>query len=809
MSDALRDDLQTALGTSYTLDRELGGGGMSRVFLAEESRLGRKVVVKVLSTELAAGVSADRFEREIRVAAQLAHPSIIPVLTAGDAKGLPYYTMPFVQGESLREHLDAVGKLPIPEVASILRDVARALAYAHERGIVHRDIKPANVLLASGAALVTDFGIAKAISASRTESSEATLTSAGVSVGTPAYMAPEQATADPTTDSRADIYALGCLAYELLSGRSPFYGRSIHKMLTAHITETPTDIGKVRPDCPPALAAFVMKCLEKDPAHRPESALEVFPALESVAASSGERPRTAEVRPIAVRRSVARRAIIPGIAAIAAVALIIAWQARRRSEPPSSPSTLRSIAVLPFASVDSDTANAYFADGIAEELATSLSKVPGLRVIARNSSFRTSGRQIDELEAAKVLDVDALLAGSVRRAGGQLRLNARLVGTKDQALLWSDQYDREAKDLFAVQDEITQAIVGAIQGHMASAQGVATLADSPLKSGRGTPNLDAHDLYLRAQFHLRRRSVPSAVDYFKRAIELDDTYARAYSGLSAALEMSPYFAGVPADSVRGPAMAAARRALSLDPSLAEAHTSLALAYQHAHQWKEAEAEHRRAVSVDPSDAAAHVQLARLLLMKGRAEEALAEARRAESLDPFSAVIVSWVANASLVLGKTDEALAAAKRALELDSRTAPAIYTAALAHLVAGDNQAAMETIDLLPNVLPWPGFVAFVHASAGDPATARRIARQIEARPRDWSAQTTLAFAYLGLKDTARALDALERATDYHEMWFVWYTPGYRLYGPVLSSPRFAALVRRVDLDERIFGSPPSAAPR
>jgi tetratricopeptide (TPR) repeat protein len=206
--------------------------------------------------------------------------------------------------------------------------------------------------------------------------------------------------------------------------------------------------------------------------------------------------------------------------------------------------------------------------------------------------------------------------------------------------------------------------------------------------------------------------------------------------------------------------------------------------------------------VDPGDAAAHVQLARFLLLNGRAEEALAEARRAEALDPFSPVIASWVAHISLFMGKTDQALAAAKRGMELDSTTAPAIYAASLAYLVAGNNKAAIETIDRLPNVLPWPGFVALVHASAGDPETAKRIVREIESRPRAWSAQTTLAWAYLGLKDTTRALDALERATDYHEMWFVWYSLGYRLYDPIRGSARFAALVRRVGLDEKVINA-------
>ena len=802
MSRALRDDLQSALGAAYTLERELGGGGMSRVFLAEEARLGRKVVVKVLSPELAAGVSADRFEREIKVAAQLAHPSIVPVLTAGDANGLPYYTMPFVQGKSLRAHIAAEGRLPLPEVASILRDIARALAYAHEHGIVHRDIKPENVLLASGAALVTDFGIAKAISASRTDAGEATITRAGMSVGTPTYMAPEQATADPSTDSRADIYAFGCVAYELLAGEPPFHGRSIHKLLAAHISEQPTDIASLRPDCPAALAAFVMRCLEKDPEQRPQSALDVLPALETVTTPSSDAVHDLRSAARPTKPRIPRALAIPGVLAIAAAVTFIALKAGRVTTPQNDPSALRSIAVLPFANVDGDTANAYFADGIAEELATSLSKVDGLRVVARNSSFRNSGRQVDEHEAGKVLGVDALLAGSVRRAGNEMRVTARLIAVNDESLLWSDQYDTEVKDVFSVQDEITRAIVTAIRGRIASRGNAPADSGSMSVSNRGTSNLDAHDLYLRAQFNLRRRAVPSAVDYFERAIDLDNTYARAYSGLSAALEMSPYFAGIPADSVRARAMDAANRALALDSSLAEAHTSLALAYQNAHQWADAEREHRLAVQTDPGDAAAHVQFARLLLSTGRTSQALEEARRAETLDPFSPVIASWVSHISLTMGKTEQAMTAGRRALELDSTTAPAINAAAMAYLAAGDKQAAIRTIDHLPNVLPWPGFRANVHASAGDRETAMRIARDISAKPHAWSAQTALAWTYLGLQDTTRALDALERATDVHEMWYVWYSLGFRIYDPVRGSARFAALVRRVGLDEKIFTS-------
>src|SRR5215471_17656650 len=283
----IRSDLQSSLGDSYKLERELGGGGMSRVFLAEETALGRRVVVKVLSPELLAGVNIDRFRREIQLAARLQQAQIVPVLSAGEMDGMPYYTMPFVDGESLRARVARQRQLPVQEVVGILRDVTRALAYAHEHGVVHRDIKPDNVLLSGGTAVVTDFGIAKAIAAAsgqseRTEPATGALTQLGTSVGTPAYISPEQASGDPDIDARSDIYSLGCMAYELLAGLPPFDGRSPQRTLVAHLTERPTPVSALRADAPSALADLVMQCLEKEPAARPQTAAAISTALDAV-----------------------------------------------------------------------------------------------------------------------------------------------------------------------------------------------------------------------------------------------------------------------------------------------------------------------------------------------------------------------------------------------------------------------------------------------------------------------------------------------------------------------------------------------
>jgi tetratricopeptide (TPR) repeat protein len=321
MTADLRERLQSSLGNAYTLERELGGGGMSRVFVAEETSLGRSVVVKVLPPEMAAGVSIDRFKREIQVAARLQHPHIVPVLSAGETDGLPFYTMPLVEGSSLRARL-ARGGLTIAETVGILREVARALAYAHEHGVVHRDIKPDNVLLSGGSAVVTDFGIAKALSASRLDAPNATLTQMGTSIGTPQYMAPEQAAGDPATDHRADLYAFGVMAYELLAGRPPFHGLAPHKLMAAHMGERPQPIAELRPDTPPVLAEVVMRLLEKDPDARPQSASDLARVLDTVTSGSSGGAQSAMPEVLLAGRGMLGRALLIYAAAFVLVAVL-------------------------------------------------------------------------------------------------------------------------------------------------------------------------------------------------------------------------------------------------------------------------------------------------------------------------------------------------------------------------------------------------------------------------------------------------------------------------------------------------------
>jgi TolB-like protein len=450
MSD-LAERLQIQLGAEYLIQRELGGGGMSRVFLARETALARDVVIKVLPPDLAASVSADRFRREIMLAAALNHPNIVPVLRSGEIAGLPYFLMPFIPGESLRSRLNR-GPLSLREATSVLKDVARALAYAHDRGIIHRDVKPDNILLAGEAATVTDFGVAKAISASRKSEvplPKGSMTGEGISLGTPTYMSQEQAVADPDVKHTADIYALGVVGYEMLVGTPPFQGRSTSAILAAHVRETPTPIETRRYDVPRPLVDLIMKCLEKDPARRPRSGAHVLRALEDSAISSGYP---------AVVASRSRGRWWPWlVAALVLLGLVgmTTWlrSLRQQAAPPPAVRVVRpatgSLAIVVRPSMEGDQREAAAARSLTSELVTALSAVPGYRIASQATGA-----------------VDFLVDGTVQRQGKVLRVNLRFVDARRDSTMWAVARQGALDDLFSLQDSVTSAAAAALRGAM-------------------------------------------------------------------------------------------------------------------------------------------------------------------------------------------------------------------------------------------------------------------------------------------------------------------------------------------------------
>ena len=799
----LRDTLQTTLGSGYTVERELGGGGMSRVFVARDRTLDRSIVVKVLPAEAAADVPIERFKREIALAARLQHPHIVPLLSAGDLRGLPYYTMPYVEGESLRARLTRGEKLSVSECVSILKDVARALAYAHEHGVVHRDIKPENVLLTGGSAVVTDFGIAKAIVSARTaaspEARAETLTQVGASIGTPAYMSPEQVSGDPSIDRRTDIYAFGCVAYEMLAGAPTFAGPTPHQFLAAHLSEKPRRIEERRPDCPPLLAQLVMSCLEKDPSARPQSAAELLQSLDSA------------VTPTARMVQWSARPSRRSLAVAAALVIILGVAGRYLLSRRGDAAAEKRIAVIPFANVGGDSAQQYFADGVSDELTTALGRVPGVYVASRNLAYRYRGqRDVDARSVGRALDVGYVVQGSVRRAGGRLHISAQLTSAKDGGEIWADEIERDAGAVFSVQNDITTSIITNLRPHLASG---AKRGAAGRQGIQGTSSVDAYDLYLRGRFLLERRGpgVRLAVENFEQAIAKDSNFGRAYAGLSMALELMPYFSGVPSYDVRGRAWDAAHRALAIDSTLAEAHAALGMLYQHEYKWKPALDELRRAVEYSPEDAGVRLQYGRTLIYTGDYRAARSQFQLARQTDPYSAVVSAWVATMFWMYGQPDSATVELRRALQIDTTNLVALGFGAMMLADLGRNEEARALVRRLPNDnLFANAYGGYVVARTGDRTEAMRAIHSLEAQhPRPWFGELAIAFTALGLGDTSRALSALERATDAREIWPATISLFAPLYDQIRASPRFAAVVRRVGLDEKIFTAPNGGRPR
>ncbi|HEV8218038.1 MAG TPA: protein kinase [Gemmatimonadaceae bacterium] len=809
----LLDRLHETLGATYLVERELGGGGMSRVFLATERSLERRVVIKVLSPDLAAGISAQRFTREIRLAAGLQQANVVPVLSTGETDGLPFYVMPFVAGLSLRDRLDRDGRLGFPAGVGVMRDVLRALAYAHDKGVVHRDIKPENVLLSGEAAVVTDFGIAKAISAARGEGeagqkTTTTFTQAGTAIGTPAYMSPEQITADPSIDQRSDLYSFGCLAYEVLGGRSPFAGRAAHQLLAAHMSERPASLQTICPECPPALSRLVMRCLEKAPDRRPASAHEILRALDTATVA------TTGVRRLVNRMSMRQR-IVVGAAAAAVGVVAIGVAARTWARPASGGVDESSLAVLPFVNIGADSTKNLWADALTDQVTTILSHASGLRLATRASADRyRSSRSVDPRVVGRTLQVRHVLQGTLWPEGTRVRVVALLTNADDGAEIWRDTFQRDATDILATLDSITNGITTAIRGRLATA----TSPSMSTREARGTADTTAFELYLRGSALLRARgsAVARAAELFGQATQRDSTFGRAYAGLASALEVLPNFAETTFAEVHDAAVGAARRALKLDSTLAEAQTALALASMHAFRWAEADSQFKRAIALDPRDPTAHFHYGRYLVYVGRFGGAIEQFDRAKRLDPTSPVIGGWLARILLAVGRRAEAVTEIDRALELDSMSVPVAFMGAEVAVARGQRERARRLTDVawrpqgVPRPAPWPGSAALVYAELGDTGMVRTILDHItRTRPSRAFGHSMTALAALAAHDTARALDEMERAQGAHEFWPSAPILGLPEVDQLRGSARFAALVGKAGLDVGLFTSPHGGRPQ
>lgn len=666
MTAGSHPDLQTrlhaALGSAYHVEKELGGGGMSRVFLAEETRLGRKVVVKVLPPEMAAGVNVDRFEREIQLAARLQHPHIVPVLTAGAEQDLLFYIMPYIEGESLRAKLAREHELPVNETIRILKDVLDALQYAHSHHLVHRDIKPDNVLITSRHAVVTDFGVAKAVSES---SGGQMLTSAGVALGTPAYMAPEQAAAEAYVDHRADIYAVGALAYEMLTGRTPFTGPTAQAVIVAHLTQSPEPVTAHRSTVPSALNTLILRCLEKKPADRWQRADDLIPQLDALLTPTDDLAPTA---------APPARAVEP----------------RDRA----------SIAVLPFDNLSGDPSQEYFADGMVEEIITGLSRIKWLFVISRNSTFTYKGKLVDVTTVGRELGVRYVLRGSVRRSGNQVRLTGQLAETDTAIQVWADRYDGTLGDMFTLQDQLTMSVIGAVEPKLRKAEVERAKRKRP-------ENLDAYDLFLRA-LPLASTAMPEdaekALGLLEEAIRLEPDYAAVHGFMAWCHEQRYLRAGLRAET-REAALRHAFAAIETgsDDAMALAMGGFVVGVL-TRDYGTALDAIDRSLALSPSSALAFGFSAAIRAWKGEDQTAIEHARMGIRLGPYDPLIYLpyvGLAYASFFAGNFVEAASAASRASAANPRFSVPRYlhTAALVRLGRLEEAKSMAKVvlDLQP----------------------------------------------------------------------------------------------------------------
>ncbi|MEJ2088662.1 MAG: protein kinase [Gammaproteobacteria bacterium] len=699
--NSLPDRLERGLAGRYTIERELGQGGMALVFLARDLRHDRQVALKVLRPEISVDVGAERFLREIKLAAGLTHPHILPVHDSGEADGLLFYVMPNMEGRSLRERLVAEGQLPLDEALRITREVASALDYAHRHQVVHRDVKPENILLHEGAAMVADFGIGKALSEG------ASVTQTGMTLGTPAYMSPEQASGEGDVDGRSDLYSLACVLYEMLSGEPPFTGPTAQAIIAKRFVSPIPKVGTTR-DVPPALEEALTRSLARTPVDRYPSAAQFAEALQVIAHS-----------------------------------MIGLQQTPPESQQRASGRT--TIAVLPLTNRSADPENEYFSDGMKEEIINVLGKVPGIQVASLTSSFAFKGKEVDIRQVGEKLGVGTVLEGGVRKVGNRIRVTTQLTDVQSGYTLWTETYDRQLEDVFAIQDEISRAIVEALKLQL--------VGEQPLVVPT-TSNLEAYTLYLRGRFLCAKYSDPDlrkAIEAFEEALAMDSSYARAHAGIADSWSRLADD-WVPPSDAYPKAKASALRALELDPSLPEALTALGRVYAwYDWEFARAEQELKKSVELNPSSAETHFVLATTLPALNRLPDAIDEMREALVSDPLSAIYGRYLGRFLVYAGEFDAAIRQSHATLELHPDYAQVQINVGSAYLGLGQPKEA------------------YIRAES-------------------------MAMGYAAVGNSDRAFECLERAFEDRSagMIFLHVDPAF---APLRDDPRFGELAGRIGL--------------
>ena len=752
--------IAAAVGDRYEVEREIGRGGMATVYLARDVRHDRNVALKILHPELFSSVGAERFQREISICARLTHPNILPLHDSGEANGILFYVMPFIEGESLRQLLERERELAVEHAVSLCREVIDALGYAHTQGFVHRDVKPENILIAGGHAVVSDFGIARITGAN----SSGGITQSGLVVGSPTYMSPEQGAGDTKVDGRSDLYSVGCVLYEMLVGVPPYSGPNALRLLARHSVDPVPSARALRGDLSPAMDAVISRAMAKNPDDRFPSARAFRLSLDSAMASVTTSTRDAHP------------ALTP-------------------SQPVAPGAVSGSVAVFPFADQSAARDQEYLCDGLADDLRSALSRVRALRVASRNSSLAYKGRTVPIQQIGKELGVAAVLDGTVQRSGHRLRVSMYLSSTSDGFQLWSERYERDADDIFALQDEIAQSVVDALRVTLGGVK------EQPHLVPRMTNSVEAYQLYLRGRNFWGRREeggLQKAVDCFRQALEVDPLYVMPYIGLSDAFNTFGAYEYLPPSETFPRVFAAAERALNLDPTLAEAHTALGSARAHySWDWKAAEENFAEAIALNPQYALAHAYYALMLAATGRFERARDAISRAQQLDPLSQILNALVGWVAFYARRTEDAIRQYRLTIEMEPTFPVAHSFLGFAYLAQGKHEEALAEFLAIPDYRTALGGLGNAFAKCGRADDARGVLTKMERlAATTYVSSFSRAMVHIGLGERDLALTALERACDERG-----YTMSYVAVAPIVddlrSEPRFAAILKRMGLAE------------
>jgi serine/threonine protein kinase/Tfp pilus assembly protein PilF len=740
----------TTFAGRYQIIEELGHGGMGRAYKVLDTDIKEKIALKLLRPEIALDKeTVERFSNELKLARKISHRNVCRMFDLGKAEGTTFITMEFVPGEDLKKLIRKMGQVGAARAVSIAKQVCEGLAEAHHLGVIHRDLKPQNIMVdEDGNARIMDFGIARSLSGKG-------ITEAGVMIGTPEYMSPEQAEGKEV-DQRSDIYSLGVILYEMMAGRPPFEGDTPLAVVYKHKNDIPSDPRKWNPQIPRSLVKLILKCLEKDPLKRYQTAEELILNLEG------------------------------------------AQKADRGFEELPSLKMESSIGVLPFVDLSPDKDQEYFCDGLAEELINTLTKIKDLQVASRTSAFAFKGKDMDIRQVGERLRVNAILEGSVRKSGTRVRITAQLINIADGYHLWSERYDREMTDIFAIQEEIALAIADKFRPRLLIEEKAKLLK-------RPTKDVEAFNYYLRGRFFWNKRTeedLKKGVENFERAIARDSRFALAYSGLSDCYNSLGYRNFIPRDEAFSRAGTAARKAIELDDSIGEAFVSLA----NVKFWMDwdlaaAEQDYKRALELNPSNGEAYHHYAHLLAIFGCEDESIQEMKKALEMEPFSIIINSCLGQNLYLARRYDEAIEQLQKTIEMDPHFYDPYDWLGLSYIKKGRYEQAIELLqkrtaseDVHPRTKAVLGHAL---AAAKQDHEASSIMAQLT---RLTGAQTAdpyhLAWVQAGFGDPEQSLNWLNKAYEARSIWFC-YLKIDPLFDFLRSDPRFIKLMDKIGFNK------------